>query len=220
MRIVFVRHGEPNYEKDCLTEQGKIQAQQLVDRLRREGIEEIWASPMGRAQETADPTAKALGLPVHTLDFMHEVYWGSIDSELPYQDGHPWDSADEMARKGINLNSTDWRESEYFRTNRVLECVDTVEKGIDEWLEKFGYVREGYYYRHTVAEESHRTIALFSHGGSSAAAMGHILNMPFPYACALFHLNFTGITTLRFGKEEGPGTLPSMELVNDTGHLR
>ncbi len=220
MRIVFVRHGEPNYEKDCLTEQGKIQAQQLVDRLRREGIEEIWASPMGRAQETAAPTANALGLPVHTLDFMHEVYWGSIDSKLPYQDGHPWDSADEMARKGINLNSTDWRESEYFRTNRVLECVDAVEKGIDEWLESYGYVREGYYYRHTVKEESHRTIALFSHGGSSAAAMGHILNMPFPYACALFHLNFTGITTTRFGKEEGPGTLPSMELVNDTGHLR
>ena len=26
MRIVFVRHGEPDYEHDCLTEQGKANA--------------------------------------------------------------------------------------------------------------------------------------------------------------------------------------------------
>ena len=26
MRIIFVRHGEPDYKRDCLTETGKAQA--------------------------------------------------------------------------------------------------------------------------------------------------------------------------------------------------
>ena len=53
MRMVFVRHGEPDYEKDCLTEIGKKQAEAAAERLEREGIAEIYASPMGRASETA-----------------------------------------------------------------------------------------------------------------------------------------------------------------------
>ena len=38
MRIIFVRHGEPDYEKDCLTETGKLQAEAAARRLEREGI--------------------------------------------------------------------------------------------------------------------------------------------------------------------------------------
>ena len=53
MRIIFVRHGEPDYQHDCLTETGKKQAEAASKRLAREGIDEIYASPMGRAAETA-----------------------------------------------------------------------------------------------------------------------------------------------------------------------
>ena len=49
MRIVFVRHGEPDYANDCLTDAGKVQAAQAAQRLRSEGISEIWSSPFGRA---------------------------------------------------------------------------------------------------------------------------------------------------------------------------
>ena len=34
MRMVFVRHGEPDYEKDCLTEIGKKQAEAAAERSR------------------------------------------------------------------------------------------------------------------------------------------------------------------------------------------
>ena len=37
MRIVFVRHGEPDYEHDCLTETGVRQAEQAAERLKEEG---------------------------------------------------------------------------------------------------------------------------------------------------------------------------------------
>ena len=41
MRIVFVRHGEPDYRNDCLTETGKIQARQAAVRLREKEIIEV-----------------------------------------------------------------------------------------------------------------------------------------------------------------------------------
>ena len=220
MRIVFVRHGEPDYANDCLTAVGKVQAEQAALRLREEGIEEIWSSPLGRAAETAKAASGVLGLPVKTLDFMQEVHWGSTDGEPIFADGHPWEIVDEMARRGIDLNRNDWRDTPYFRTNRVLEYVNRVEKGIDEWLAGFGYIREGNYYRHTAEEQEHRTVTLFSHGGSSCAAIGHILNLPFPYACALLHFDFTGITVVRMDRSEGPCTLPCLELANDGKHIR
>lgn len=220
MRIVFVRHGEPDYARDCLTELGRIQAEKAAQRLLGEGIGEIYASPLGRARETAQAAAEVLGLPVKTLDFMEEVRWGSADGEELYAGGHPWAIADEMARQGMELNRADWRDAPWFRTNRVVECADRVERGIDEWLAGFGYLREGSHYRHTAEEEQHKTVALFSHGGSSCAAMGHILGLPFPYAIALLHLDFTGITVVRLDSRAGIGAIPQLKCSNDTAHLR
>ena len=220
MRIVFVRHGEPDYARDCLTELGRVQAKKAAQRLLGGGIGEIYASPLGRARETAQAAAEVLGLPVKTLDFMEEVRWGSADGEELYAGGHPWAIADEMARQGMELNRPDWRDAPWFRTNRVVECVDRVERGIDEWLAGFGYLREGKHYRHTAEEEQHKTVALFSHGGSSCAAMGHILGLPFPYAIALLHLDFTGITVVRLDSRAGIGAIPQLKCSNDTAHLR
>ena len=220
MRIVFVRHGEPNYELDCLTPSGREQAAAAAERLREEGIEEIWSSTMGRAMETAQAASEALGLPVKPLDCMREVHWGSRDGTPLFAGGHPWDLADELARRGVDLNTPDWRELSFYRNNRVLDSVDRVEAGIDSWLEELGYERNGAYYRCLRESAAQRTVALFCHGGSSCAALGHILNLPFPYACALLHLEFTGITILRFDRHPGIMALPCLELANDGRHIR
>ena len=220
MRIIFVRHGEPDYAHDCLTDLGRSQAKAAAIRLREEGIEELWSSPLGRAKEMAEAASVALGLPVRILDFMQEVTWGATDDAPLFAGGHPWAIVNEMARQGIELNRPDWRTSPYFRTNRVTACVDRIETGIDEWLAVFGYVREGAYYRRTSEEKQPRTVALFSHGGSSCAAMGHILNLPFPFACALIHLDYAGITVVRLDGKTGELTLPRLEMTNDFKHIR
>ena len=220
MRIVFVRHGEPDYARDCLTALGRAQAEAAALRLKEEGIREIWSSPLGRAQETAQAASRALGLPVRTLDFMQELSWGSTDGTELFGGGHPWAIVFEMTRQGIDLNGPDWRELPFFRTNRLLECIERVESGVDGWLERYGYVREGAYYRRAEEEEPQRTIALFSHGGSSAVAMGHILNLQFPCACALLHIDHTGITVVQMESRAGGGTLSRLTLTNDARHIR
>ena len=219
MRIIFVRHGEPDYEHDCLTERGRVQAKAAAERLREEGIEEIWSSPLGRAAETAAAASEVLGLPVKTLDWMRELRWGSIDGTPLPRNGHPWDLADLLAAEGFDLTDPAWRGHPYFSNNRVTAETDNVERQTDGWLLSLGYERRGAYYRCVRPDDRQKTVALFSHGGSSAAAMGHILNLPFPYACGLFHLEFTGITVIRLDRNPGKQALPCLELANDGRHI-
>ena len=219
MRIIFVRHGEPDYAHDCLTEMGRLQAVDAAERLRNEGIEEIFSSPQGRAAETAAATADLLKRPVQTLDYMRELHWGSIDGTPLPSDGHPWDLADLMAEEGWDLTNPGWREHPYFRNNQVTANADLVAEKTDEWLRTLGYEREGAFYRCVRPDNRQKTVALFSHGGSSAAAIGHILNLPFPYACGLFHLEFTGITIIRLDRNPGQQRLPCLELANDGRHI-
>ena len=213
MRILFIRHGEPDYEKDDLTDTGIRQAQFLAQRLKNEGIEEIWSSPLGRAKRTADISSEFLGIPVRTLEFMREIRWGSINGEPVFAGGHPWDIADEMAKRGMDLTYNEWQTNQFFRNNKVVGAVSEVQEGIDKWLSEFGYVRNGLYYDHMTQEENHKTIALFCHGGSSSAAIGRIMNLPFPYVCAMLHMEYTGITVIRLDKRKGSCTLPSVEKI-------
>ena len=219
MRIIFVRHGEPDYAHDCLTEMGRLQAADAAERLRNEGIEEIFSSPQGRAAETAAATAELLKRPVQTLDYMRELHWGSIDGTPLPSDGHPWDLADLMAEEGWDLTNPGWREHSYFKNNLVTANANLVAEKTDEWLRSLGYEREGAFYRCERTDNRQKTVALFSHGGSSAAAIGHILNLPFPYACGLFHLEFTGITIIRLDRNPGSRRLPCLELANDGRHI-
>ena len=199
---------------------GRLQAVDAAERLRNEGIEEIFSSPQGRAAETAAATADLLKRPVQTLDYMRELHWGSIDGTPLPSDGHPWDLADLMAEEGWDLTNPGWREHPYFRNNQVTANADLVAEKTDEWLRTLGYEREGAFYRCVRPDNRQKTVALFSHGGSSAAAIGHILNLPFPYACGLFHLEFTGITIIRLDRNPGSRRLPCLELANDGRHIQ
>ncbi len=59
MRIIFVRHAEPDYEKDSLTENGRKEAEALAVRTKNwTDIDRFYCSPLGRAVETAAPTLK------------------------------------------------------------------------------------------------------------------------------------------------------------------
>ncbi len=141
MRMVFVRHGEPDYEKDCLTEIGKKQAEAAAERLEREGIAEIYASPMGRAAETAAFTAKRLGLTIQTLPFMHEISWGGPG--VP-QEGHPWTLSDWMIiRDDFDFFHDDWRKHPSFENNAAVKCLDEISARIDAFLLEQRYRHEG-----------------------------------------------------------------------------
>ncbi|MBQ1206574.1 MAG: histidine phosphatase family protein, partial [Clostridia bacterium] len=55
MLLYVIRHGDPIYNPDSLTEKGKRQAEALARRLAVNGLDKIYSSPLVRAQQTAQP---------------------------------------------------------------------------------------------------------------------------------------------------------------------
>lgn len=215
MRIIFVRHGEPDYERDCLTDEGRLQAAAAAERLAGEGISEIFASPCGRAFETAAFTAARLGLPVTTLDYMHEISWGGAG--IPHE-GHPWTLGDLMLAEGFDFQHRDWRTHPYFDGNAATAHYRDIAARFDAFLATRGYRHEGRrFYCEGGADE---TIALFSHGGSGACVLAHLLSLPFPYVASVLPYDFTSIIILDFAVNAGAYVFPRVELFNDCAHIR
>ncbi|MBO4885660.1 MAG: histidine phosphatase family protein [Clostridia bacterium] len=215
MRIIFVRHGKPDYAHDCLTDEGRRQASAAAERLSGEGISEIYASPQGRAAETASYTAARLGLPVTTLDFMHEISWGG--DGIP-ENGHPWTLGRRMIEEDFDFRANDWMKHPYFSGNTATGDFLSVAARFDGFLSGQGYVHDGT--RFLCTAENDKTIALFSHGGSGACALAHILSLPFPYVSSVLSFGFTSVTILSFPVKTGSWVHPHLELFNDCAHIR
>lgn len=217
MRIIFVRHGHPNYEQDCLTELGHKHGEAVAERLKKEPIEKIYSSTCGRAMETAEHIDVNFGLGVEGLEFMREIKWGSADGTPVYADGHPWMSSDYMVAEGLDLLSPTWRETEPYRNNKVIAAADALGEKFDRWLASLGYMREGEYYR--VGKERYGTVVLVSHGGASSAALAHFFNLPFPFVCSAICPDYTAVTIVALSGKEGEKIAPRFEIMNDARHI-
>lgn len=218
MRIILVRHGHPNYENDCLTPLGRLHAAAAAKRLKDEGIERIYSSTCGRAMETAQHTADLLGLTVTGMGGFRELSWDSTDGQPLLLNGHPWDTADWLVAQGDSLLQPDWAVKPPFDRNSVVQSVQRVRDTADEWLLSLGYRREGLYYR--VENPVCKTVALFGHGGETAALLSHLFNVPFPFFCSAMGPDYTGIIVLTL-PDAAEGLVPvRMELVNDVKHIQ
>lgn len=91
MKLYFTRHGESqaNIERIIsnrdlphpLTDKGRIQAIALAERLVGATIGAIYASPILRAQQTAQIIGERLGLPVQTSDALREFDCGVMEGK-------------------------------------------------------------------------------------------------------------------------------------------
>ena len=58
MRILLIRHGDPDYVNDTLTEKGRREAALLAKRAVSMNMGECYKSPLGRAKDTAEKQQK------------------------------------------------------------------------------------------------------------------------------------------------------------------
>ena len=216
MRLIFIRHGDPNYALDCLTELGVRQAEAVSFRLENEQIDKIYSSTMGRAVETATATADRLGLPIlERLSFMDER-WAPTHT-FSFAHPHPWAEADALAEEGLSLFELDPQKTEWFGDAARLAYDQEMRGAFDNWLATLGYKREGQYYR--CVKENNDVIALFSHAGSSSRVMAHLMNLPFVYFCHMFRLAHTSICIFDFGGSSDTLVTPKARLMNDSKHI-
>lgn len=217
MRIIFVRHGHPNYDLDCLTPLGHKHGDAVAERLKSEPVEKIYSSTCSRAMETAEHIDKNFGLGVEELEFMREIKWGSVDGTPVYKDGHPWLNSDYLVEQGKDLLDKDWRASEQYRNNKMVTTADKLGEGLDAWLSELGYIREGEYYR--VGTVRYGTVVLVSHGGASSAALARLFNLPLPFVCSAICPDYTAVTVVALSEKEGTLVAPKFEIMNDARHI-
>ena len=72
MKILIIRHGDPDYANGTVTEKGAVEAEALSNRLKKLDIKQFYCSPLGRAQDTAKPTLEKMGRTAITFDWLRE----------------------------------------------------------------------------------------------------------------------------------------------------
>lgn len=225
MRIIFIRHGDPNYEKDALTEKGIREAKLLSERVASwDTITDIYCSPLGRAKETASYSLQRLNRDAVTYPWLKEFFY-PIEDPSTGRHGVPWDFMPEYWTEIDSMYDRNlWKESEIYRSNpEILPAYEEVCTGIDGILGKYGYQRYRNYYatNHAAApDKQDATIVIFCHLGVTFMMMSHLLGISPAVLCHGFYIAPTSITILA-SEERIPGKAAfRAQVVGDTGHLR
>ncbi|MBQ3134365.1 MAG: histidine phosphatase family protein [Oscillospiraceae bacterium] len=175
MKLIIIRHGDPNYELDTLTPGGWEEAELLAERISRLDVKNFYVSPLGRARDTASVTLKKMGRTAETMDWLREfpinvIKPGETEEDVLWD----WKPADWTAVPEF-YDPDKWQDVPIFAAANVREGIQKVKDGLDELLAKHGYVRHGLYYNAERANED--TIVFFCHFGLECVLLGHLLNV-------------------------------------------
>lgn len=244
MKVIFIRHGEPDYINDSLTDNGKKEAEYVAKRVAKWDVTDFYVSPQGRAQATAAPTLKLLNREALTLPFMREFSY-KIKDPVSGKIGVPWDfvpsswtSCDSNFQMGEGF-----LEYPCIKDNPEIEekYYDAI-NSFDELLKKYGYIRDGRIYRNqkpfnrrlksTVSPENkvrnnspykegekEPTIVIFCHLGITCLIMSHLLNIPFETLTHGFYMPPTSVTVLTTEERWDDEVSFRCQMVGDTRHL-
>ena len=217
MKLLIIRHAEPDYSIDSLTEKGFREASLLSNRLCRLNIDDFYVSPQGRAQATAQPTLKRLGREARTLDWLHEFRGYVIDPKSG-EKSYGWDFMPQYWTRCPEFWDVDaWRNNELVATGNSGVIFDETTAGLDALLSKYGYTREGRMYRTDCNSDA--TVVLFCHFGISMAILSHLLSVPFHLLLHGFILPPSSVTEL-VTEERLPGEVWFRCVAfGDTSHL-
>lgn len=245
MRIIFIRHGEPDYTTDTLTGNGVREADALVARTSQWNVEQFYVSPLGRAQLTAAPTLAARGQEAITLPWLREFNVRVVDPIT--QEPHcAWDLMPQTyAVDPVMYDPMEWIHSAFYsQYPEVAEQWQLVREGIDGLLAQYGYIRNGAWYdfvdptghvnpagigdlmlhgTHTYEirdTDDERTIVMVCHMGITCVILGYLMGIS---PVILWHttcIPTTGVTVINAEKRLDNVAHWRLQLLGDTRHLQ
>lgn len=215
MRILIVRHGDPDYEKDSLTPKGFREAELLAERLCKLDVKAFYCSPLGRAQDTARPTLQRLGRSAETLDWLQE-FRGKVRRGLKVEGC--WDRLPSYWCREDNYYSADaWLNTRLMQSKNVEKEYRYVCRHLDTLLARHGYRHNGRVF--DVVDGNHDTIVLFCHFGVEAVLLSHLLSVsPMPLWHNFVALPTSVTTVVTEEREQGIATF-RVQQFGDLSHL-
>jgi len=173
-KLILVRHGMPDEghllqpQDPPLNQTGESQAAQIAERLAAEGVGRIVSSPQTRAQNTAAPLARQLGLAIETMEGLAEVD--------RYADRY---RSPETIRKE---NPGRWEEFQQSPARFFGRDDNEFRRGV---LQAFAAI---------MAEPRQPTIAVFTHGMPIKTLLLHILGLTTAVKFTIGHCSVTRVT--------------------------
>lgn len=199
MQVYLVRHGNmagdphryftPPVE-GCLSETGQAQAAQLGKALAGIRFDAIYASPLGRAIQTAQAFADPQGITIQTLPWLIE-----------WRPAHIMNGGNDANYEAMLKAGSLLRPEESWKTADGEGTFEMAHRIVPGWLEVLGRhgIRAGHGGYLFSGEEDNQRIALVAHGGSLCLLLAFILGIPVqPYAPIQF--TETGVAVIDFVK--------------------
>lgn len=230
MRLLIIRHGDPDYERDSLTEKGWREAALLAERISRMEVKAFYVSPLGRARDTASLTLKKMGREAVVCPWLREFAPQIMRPDVQEHTMISWDWLPEDWTKEEAFYRRDlWTTPQIMREAMAADPVtgkvrigvkaeyDWIVQGLDELLAAHGYVRDGEIYR---TEHSNRdTLVFFCHFGVECVLLSHLLGIS---PMVLWHGTAaapTSVTTLYTEERRKGKAAFRMAAFGDISHL-
>jgi broad specificity phosphatase PhoE len=163
MDVYLVRHGTNDYLAKALlagrlpnvhlNDEGRTEAERLSTTLTTAGIQRIFSSPLERALQTAEPTAKHLGLQIEIAPEILEINFGDWTGK----------SLRDLERDPA------WKNFNLYRSGTRIPNGETMleaQTRMIAFLEKLH------------RENPNQTVALFSHGDPIKSVFSYYLGIP------------------------------------------
>lgn len=241
MKLIFIRHAEPDYSIDSLTEKGFYEAGLLAKRTAAWHVTDFFCSPLGRAIKTSEPTLACHGRTATIYDWLQEFRIPVSSEGRPDGKTIPWDFMPEYLNRYPELLDADrWLDTPVMKSGNVKEAYNNVCQSFDALLEKYGYVREGLAYSTTHTQSScgymvyngttkecisnhtddEPVLVFFCHLGIMLCIMSHLLNTSPVTLWQGFFTPPSSVTVLS-AEERIPGLAYfRCQMLGDTSHLR
>ena len=202
MEIVLIRHGQPEWmpnniytKNPGLTDLGKIQSQKSSSVFQKNDIDELWVSPLKRAQETFTPfKEKGVAKSTYIYEWLQEMQ----DDEEEALYGKSSEEIMAFFEKRNSQSFEEWTDGnhgkymEKFSKNIVSNLEIELEKrGIISLDTKFDR-------RFDLSKSNIDKLMIISHAGTMSVLLSYFLNMPlYAWTWRKFLPRHTGHTTFK-----------------------
>lgn len=177
MKLVFIRHGDPDYAVDGLTETGRHEAELLRPRMKVIKGDHFYVSPLGRARQTAALALEGSGIEPEELEWLREFCPkpGIMRPDrVPNRSYVCWDwlPGDWTVREEL-YDRDRWKEDPIMLEGGIVPEYERVCAEFDRLLAAHGYVRDGRLYR--VEKANDETLVFFCHFGVTGVFLSHLM---------------------------------------------
>jgi len=216
LRLYLIRHGDPDYTTDTLTPKGILEAKSLAKRLKKEGINKIYHSPLGRAYETMSYTAELTGVEPELLEWTEEIdYYLEVEG---WGKMHVFAVPGEVVRSvKEDVSMANWFKMHPYNDPELIRILKNLRKESDLFFARHGYKREGKLYR--IINRNDDKIAVFAHAAFGLAWISHLLAIPASTMWSSFWPATSSVTTILFEERSSTWAVPRCLGFGDVSHL-